>query len=74
MVRRIRQSERERILEIFENILAADSKEINRFFIKYITKKLPYVTLKVAQSIDGKIALNNFKSKWITSDISRDFV
>ena len=61
-------------IEIIENILAADSKEINRFFIKYITKKLPYVTLKVAQSIDGKIALNNFKSKWITSDISRDFV
>jgi diaminohydroxyphosphoribosylaminopyrimidine deaminase/5-amino-6-(5-phosphoribosylamino)uracil reductase len=61
-------------IEITENILAAESQEINRFFIKYITKKLPYVTLKVAQSIDGIIALNNFKSKWITSDISRDFV
>ncbi len=61
-------------IEVTENILPVESKGINRFFIKYITKKLPYITLKVAQSIDGKIALNNFKSKWITSDISRDFV
>jgi diaminohydroxyphosphoribosylaminopyrimidine deaminase / 5-amino-6-(5-phosphoribosylamino)uracil reductase len=61
-------------IEVYYDILTEECKELNRFFIKYITKKLPYVTLKIAQSIDGNIALQNNKSKWITSDISRKFV
>jgi diaminohydroxyphosphoribosylaminopyrimidine deaminase / 5-amino-6-(5-phosphoribosylamino)uracil reductase len=61
-------------IEVFDNILPEECRELNRFFIKYVTEKLPYITLKVAQSIDGKIALYNYKSKWITSEISRDFV
>ena len=39
----------------------------NGFFSRLINKK-PYVTLKIACSLDGKIALKNNKSKWITND------
>jgi diaminohydroxyphosphoribosylaminopyrimidine deaminase/5-amino-6-(5-phosphoribosylamino)uracil reductase len=46
-------------------------KRLNEFFIKYITKKIPYVTVKVAQSLDGKIATKSGDSKWITSDKAR---
>ena len=46
-------------------------KKINEAFIKYITKRTPFVTVKVAQSLDGKIATRSGDSKWITSDKSR---
>jgi len=48
-------------------------KRINEVFIKYITKKLPFVTVKIAQSLDGRIATRTGNSKWITSDKSRRF-
>lgn len=55
-------------------VLEKECKELNRFFIKNITKRIPYVTLKIAQSIDGKIALKNNESKYITSLVSLKFV
>jgi len=61
-------------IETVTGILKDECTTLNRFFIKFVTKKLPYVSLKVAQSIDGKIALNNYKSKWITGESSRKFV
>jgi diaminohydroxyphosphoribosylaminopyrimidine deaminase/5-amino-6-(5-phosphoribosylamino)uracil reductase len=48
--------------------------ELNKFFIRYMKTNLPYVSLKIAQSLDGKIALNDFSSKWITSEESRKYV
>ncbi len=48
-------------------------KKLNESFIKYITKRIPFVTVKVAQSLDGKIATRIGESKWITSDKSRNF-
>ena len=48
--------------------------ELNKFFFKYITKKLPYVTLKAAQTIDGKIADKAGESSWISSVPSRKYV
>lgn len=46
-------------------------KKANEVFIKYITKRMPFVTVKVGQSLDGKIATKTGDSKWITSDKSR---
>lgn len=54
-------------------VLEKDIRKINQPFIKYITKDMPYVTLKVAQSLDGKIATQSGESKWITCEKSRDF-
>jgi diaminohydroxyphosphoribosylaminopyrimidine deaminase/5-amino-6-(5-phosphoribosylamino)uracil reductase len=48
-------------------------KKINEAFIKYITKRMPFITVKVAQSLDGRIATSTGDSKWITSDKSRAF-
>jgi len=46
---------------------------LNEVFIKYITKKMPFVMVKTAESLDGRIATRTGDSKWITSDKSRGF-
>ena len=46
---------------------------INKSFIKYITQKKPYVILKSAISLDGKISTQNGSSQWITSLKARRF-
>ncbi len=61
-------------IEVITGILGSECKELNKFFIKFVTDKIPYVSLKIAQSIDGKIALDNFKSQWITGEASRKYV
>ncbi|MFH1459985.1 MAG: bifunctional diaminohydroxyphosphoribosylaminopyrimidine deaminase/5-amino-6-(5-phosphoribosylamino)uracil reductase RibD [Candidatus Omnitrophota bacterium] len=47
--------------------------ELNKLFIKYITKKIPWVIFKTAQSVDGKIATNTKQSKWITGKEARTY-
>ena len=54
-------------IEVKVGLLEKECIELNKFFFKYITKKIPYVTLKAAQTLDGKIADSNYDSKWITS-------
>ena len=54
-------------------LLSGWAKELNEVFIKYITKGMPFVTLKSAQSLDGKIATRKHDSKWITSEPSRNY-
>ncbi len=49
------------------------ARKINQPFMKCITKKMPFITVKVGQSLDGKIATKNGDSKWITSDKTRAF-
>ena len=48
------------------------SKLYDVFFSRILNKK-PYVSLKIACSLDGKIALKNNKSKWITNELSRSY-
>ena len=61
-------------IEVKVGVLENECVNLNKFFFKYITKKIPYVTLKVAQTIDGKIADGGGGSKWITSLPSRRYV
>ena len=56
------------------DILKNESAELNKYFIKSVKHHIPYISLKVAQSLDGKIALKNFSSKWITNEKSREYV
>ena len=51
-----------------------ESAALNKKYIKFITKGLPYVTVKLAQSLDGRIAASDGSSKWITSKESRKHV
>ncbi|MFC1708522.1 bifunctional diaminohydroxyphosphoribosylaminopyrimidine deaminase/5-amino-6-(5-phosphoribosylamino)uracil reductase RibD [Candidatus Omnitrophota bacterium] len=60
-------------IKVASGMLGNRVRDINQPFIKYITKNVPYVTLKVAQSLDGKIATKTGDSKWITSKESRQF-
>ncbi len=55
-------------------VLEEEAKFLNRQFIKNMTKKLPYVVLKTAATMDGKIASKTGSSKWITSADSRNLV
>ena len=47
------------------------ARALNEIYIKYITTRLPFVTLKSAISLDGKIATASGESQWITSQASR---
>lgn len=64
---------RERGIEVETGLLEEDVRKINLPFIKYITKKMPYITVKVGQSLDGKISARGGDSKWITSEKARAF-
>lgn len=55
-------------------VLKEEAVRINRPFIKSVTEKVPYVTVKVAESIDGKIAAKTGDSKWISGEDSRRYV
>ncbi|MBI5875368.1 MAG: bifunctional diaminohydroxyphosphoribosylaminopyrimidine deaminase/5-amino-6-(5-phosphoribosylamino)uracil reductase RibD [Deltaproteobacteria bacterium] len=52
-------------------ILENECKAINETYIKYITAKTPFVTLKLAATLDGKIATAAGESKWITGEDAR---
>ncbi len=60
-------------IKVISGVLENEAREINQIFIKYITKKLPFVTVKVAQSLDGKIATKIGHSRWISSPATRKF-
>lgn len=61
-------------IEVTTGVLEEEAKFLNRVFIKNMTKKLPYVVLKTATTMDGKIATESGNSKWITSDEARSEV
>lgn len=64
---------RQNRIKVETGFLAEELRKINESFIKYISKRMPFVTVKVAQSLDGKIATRTGDSKWITSDKSRAY-
>jgi len=55
-------------------VLKKEAERINQAFIKNQKAKLPYITLKIAMTFDGKLADDFGKSQWITSEKSRDYV
>ena len=61
-------------ISVKTGVLRDECIELNKFFLKHQKSKLPYVTLKIAQSADGKIADKNGKSKYITGIESRKYV
>ncbi len=61
-------------IKIKIGILGDEARILNEVFIKFITEKMPFVVVKAAQSLDGKIATAKGESKWISSEKSRRFV
>ena len=58
-------------IEVVEGVLEEEARFLNRVFFKNINQELPYVVLKTATTLDGKIATKTGDSKWITCDESR---
>ncbi len=52
-------------------IMEEEARKLNEVFLKYITKKEPFILLKMAMSLDGKIATKTGKSQWISSEKAR---
>ncbi len=61
-------------IEVVTGILEEECLRLNEIFFHYITHKTPYVALKYAMTLDGKIACYTGDSKWVTSDRARDHV
>lgn len=58
-------------IEVTENICREEAEKLNEGFFSVITRKRPFVTLKIATSLDGKIAFADGSSKWITGAPAR---
>jgi len=58
-------------IEVIANVLKTQARELNCGFISRFEKKRPFVRLKMASSLDGRTALNNGKSQWITGEAAR---
>jgi len=54
-------------IETTVGILEEQCKQLNERFFKFITTRMPFVTLKFAQTIDGRIATSTGHSQWISS-------
>ena len=60
-------------IEVMLGLLQEDAQRLNEKFFHFITHKTPFVALKSATSLDGKIATSSGESKWITNKESREF-
>ena len=61
-------------IEVITNVLDEEGNELNKFYFKFVQEKLPFVTLKIAQSIDGKISEAKNKQIWLTGKESIKYV
>ncbi|MGB7365412.1 MAG: bifunctional diaminohydroxyphosphoribosylaminopyrimidine deaminase/5-amino-6-(5-phosphoribosylamino)uracil reductase RibD [Carnobacterium jeotgali] len=58
-------------IEVVTGVLEEESQKLNEIFIKYIVTKEPFVVMKNAMSLDGKIATVTGESQWISGESSR---
>lgn len=61
-------------IEVTTGVLESKGLELNKRFFTFLSKKRPYIILKWAETADGFIARENFDSKWISNEHSRQLV
>jgi|Deesub1362A_J573_1020465.scaffolds.fasta_scaffold06467_4 diaminohydroxyphosphoribosylaminopyrimidine deaminase/5-amino-6-(5-phosphoribosylamino)uracil reductase len=61
-------------IDVDVGIMEDRARRLNEAYVKYITTKRPFVILKLAQSMDGRIATSRGESKWITGEKARQMV
>jgi diaminohydroxyphosphoribosylaminopyrimidine deaminase/5-amino-6-(5-phosphoribosylamino)uracil reductase len=62
---------REAGIEVTQGVLAAEAAEINQGFMLRTTQRRPLITLKIASTLDGRIATHEGESQWITGEAAR---
>jgi len=60
-------------IDVSIGLLKEKNNLLNETYIKYITNKIPFVTVKAAVSLDGKMATKTFASQWISSPQTREY-
>ena len=61
-------------IEVEYGLLESLGHEVNDIFFHSITTNKPFIAMKYAMTLDGKLATRNFDSKWITNEKSRAYV
>lgn len=65
---------RSRGLEVETGVLEEECREQNKIFFHYIASSTPYVVMKYAMTLDGKIAAHTGDSRWVTGEAARRHV
>jgi diaminohydroxyphosphoribosylaminopyrimidine deaminase / 5-amino-6-(5-phosphoribosylamino)uracil reductase len=65
---------REKGIQVDVGIEETHAARLNEFFVKYVQTKRPFVILKTAATLDGRIATRTGDSKWVTGPAARNFV
>ena len=58
-------------IEVVTGVCEGEARRQNEVFLKWVTTKRPFVTLKTAMTLDGKIASHTGASQWITGEAAR---
>lgn len=61
-------------IEVVSGVLAKEAAHLNEVYFKFIQTGTPFIHLKIAQSLDGRIATGKYDSKWITDEAARQEV
>lgn len=67
------QKLKENSIEVITGVLEEETNNLHKDFFKFIARNIPYITIKVGVSLDGKIATQSGQSKWITNELARNF-
>jgi diaminohydroxyphosphoribosylaminopyrimidine deaminase/5-amino-6-(5-phosphoribosylamino)uracil reductase len=61
-------------IEVISGVCENQAARLNEAFIKYVDSKIPFVTIKCAATLDGRIATRTGDSRWVTGEKARRYV